>query len=141
MPDRFECGTVNTMGIMGLGAGIRYITARGIETIRRHGMRLWHQIHAELSKMPSIELYNSFGIEYQLPVLSFNIKGMHSEDITAQLSEAGFALRGGLHCAPLAHEKMGTLNRGAARISIGAFNTSAEAALLCRAIEKIAVYA
>jgi cysteine desulfurase family protein len=139
MPDRFECGTVNTAGIMGLGAGIRYIAERGIETIRRHEMSLWHEIHRRLSKMPNVELYDPLqgNVDNQLPVLAFNIKGMHSEDVTAKLSDAGFALRGGLHCSPLAHEKMGTLERGAARISIGIFNTESHAAALCHAIKKL----
>ena len=139
MPEKFESGTVNAMGIIGLGAGIRYIKSKGLPDIYKHEMTLGQIIYRRLQSMPAIELYTDFESETQLPVLSFNIAGMHSEDVAAKLSDKGFALRGGLHCAPFAHRKMGTLERGAARISIGIFNTTEQAMALCNEIKRIAV--
>lgn len=139
MPERLESGTVNTMGIIGLKAGISYVIEKGIDTIYNHGMKIGGLIHERLAHTKNIILYtNGFIHGKHLPVISFNIDGMSSEDTVSRLSDMGFALRGGLHCAPLAHKKMGTLQAGAVRISIGAFNTSEEAVKLCAAIGDIA---
>ena len=60
------------------------------------------------------------------------------EETAARLAEMGFALRGGLHCAPLAHRKMGTLDRGTVRAGIGYFNTGEQVDALAGAVEKLA---
>ncbi|MGI6404285.1 MAG: aminotransferase class V-fold PLP-dependent enzyme [Oscillospiraceae bacterium] len=137
MPDRLESGTVNTVGILGLGAGIRFVQEKGTAQIYRHEMGLAKEIFRQLKRIPQIELYTpDFEEGSHLPVLSFNIRGMASEQVTENLSRQGFALRGGLHCAPLAHKKMGTLEQGTVRISVGAFNTKEQALKLCDAIKK-----
>ena len=138
MPERLESGTINTMGIIGLGAAMKYIKRKGCCNIYKHEITLARMIYRKLKRMPNIELYTDFEAGSQLPVLSFNIKGQHSEEVAAALSDRGFALRGGLHCAPFAHRRMGTLERGAARISVGAFNTQEQTDLLCREIRKLA---
>ena len=138
MPERFESGTLNTMGIIGLGAGLDYIKGKGLPNIYKHEMSIANMIYSQLKKMPLIELYGNFESTTQLPVLSFNMRGLHSEELAEKLSNKGFALRGGLHCAPFAHRKMGTLERGAARISVGIFNTTEQAASLCNEIKRIA---
>ena len=138
MPERFESGTLNTMGIIGLGAGLDYIKSKGLPNIYKHEMSIANMIYGRLKKMPLIELYGNFESTTQLPVLSFNMRGLHSEELAEKLSNKGFALRGGLHCAPFAHRKMGTLERGAARISLGIFNTTEQAASLCNEIKRIA---
>ena len=138
MPERLESGTVNTMGIIGLNAGINYVCQKGIDRIYSHEMRLSEIIYAGLSANKNIELYTkAFEKGIYLPVISFNIKGEASEEVASKLSDMGFALRGGLHCSPLAHKKMGTTDTGAVRISVGAFNTAAQVNELCRAIERI----
>lgn len=137
MPDRLESGTLNTIGILGLGAGIRFVRERGPAQIYRHEMRIAKEILHHLKRMPQIVLYTpDFDEGSHLPVLSFNIRGMSSEQVIEALSRQGFALRGGLHCAPLAHKKMGTLEQGTVRISVGAFNTREQALMLCEAIKK-----
>lgn len=138
MPDRFESGTINTVGIIGLETGISYVMNKGLDTIYHHEMRVISEIHRRLSEMGHVLLYTPMPkLGSSLPVLSFNIIGLNSEETVSMLNDAGFALRGGLHCAPLAHEKMGTLETGTARISVGAFNTMKQAAELCAAIKKI----
>ncbi len=137
MPDRLESGTVNTVGILGLGAGIAFVQEKGTANLYRHEMRLAQEIFQQLKKLPQVIFYTpDFAEGSHLPVLSFNIRGMASEEVTDALSRQGFALRGGLHCAPLAHRKMGTLEQGAVRISVGAFNTRDQALKLCDAIKK-----
>ena len=83
-----------------------------------------------LEKIDGVILYN----RPQLPVLSFGIEGMSGEAVTEALAQKGFALRGGFHCSPLAHQTMGTYESGTARIGIGAFNTREQAAALLRAV-------
>ena len=72
------------------------------------------------------------------PVLSFQVGSQTGEETAARLAEMGFALRGGLHCAPLAHRKMGTLDRGTVRAGIGYFNTGEQVDALAGAVEKLA---
>lgn len=139
MPDRLEAGTANTLGIIGIGAGIDFIRKRGMETIRRHEMAIGREIFRQLEAIPQVELYTPSFVEGRnVPVISFNVQGIPSEELTARLSDMGFALRGGLHCSPLAHRKMETLETGTARISIGCTNTMEQAGALCRAIRRIA---
>ena len=69
-------------------------------------------------------------------VLALNLQGVHSETVAAFLGERGIAVRAGLHCAPLTHKKLGTLDQGAVRASLGYFNSAAQAESLCRAMEE-----
>lgn len=139
MPERLESGTVNTSGIIGLGAGVSYVREKGIERIYGESMRIGRVIYEGLSSISGVTLYTrGFENGRHLPVISFNIDGMVSEDVTGELSEKGFATRGGLHCAPLAHSKMGTFEFGAVRISVGSFNTAAQAKKLLSAINGLA---
>lgn len=139
VPDRLECGTVNTAGILGLRAGIDFVRERGVRRIHKQEMRVAGSIYRRLSEIKGVRLYTpDFTEEHNVPVISFNVEGMFSEDLTEHLSQRGFALRGGLHCSPLAHQKMGTMETGTARISVGVMNTSEEGRALCDAVARIA---
>jgi len=128
MPERLESGTVNTAGIIGLRAGIEHIRKKGMARIYKNSMIIGRMIYDGLKGIKGVKLYTKgFEEGRHLPVISFNIDGIMSEDVTAKLSDEGFATRGGLHCAPLAHQKMGTLEAGAVRVSIGDFNTRQQA--------------
>lgn len=137
MPDRLESGTVNTVGIIGLQEGIGFVQDRGLDNLYRHELQVAQVIYDRLRQINGVQLYTPLVPGKSLPVISFNVKGKSSEETASLLSEEGFALRGGLHCAPLAHKKMGTIDKGTARISIGAFNTEEEGRMLCGAVEKI----
>lgn len=141
MPDRLESGTVNTVGILGLGAGISYVRAKTCKAVYAQEMTIALDIFRRLKETKGVALYTpDFAMGTHLPVLSFNINGLTSEETTDKLSGMGFALRGGLHCAPLAHKKMNTLDFGTARISVGAFNTMEQGRRLCDAIKKTCRY-
>ena len=71
------------------------------------------------------------------PVLLFNIEGMDCEDVTERLARKGICVRGGVHCAPLAHRALGTLN-GGVRVSLGKQNTAEEVKIFCREIAAMA---
>lgn len=138
MPDRFESGTVNAPGIAGLHAGVRFARARGHDAYVKE-MRLARMLYDGLHRIPGIRLYTPrpFNDGY-VPVVSFNIGERSSVEVTAKLDKLGFALRGGLHCAPAAHIAFGTLEQGMIRASIGAFNTPEHVAALLSAVKKIA---
>ena len=88
--------------------------------------------------MPEIKLYTPRpDAEFTLPVLSFNIDGLSSEETALRLSKRGIAVRAGLHCAPLAHESMGTLDTGAVRISPSVFTSGADIDRLIFALKRI----
>lgn len=127
-PDRLESGTLNIPGICGMGAGIRFIRHHGIHKIYQHEMRLIRKLYHEISAIPGVELYTNDPERIpSAPVLSFNLKNHDSEQVSDYLNKRyGIAVRAGLHCAPLAHQMMGTTDRGTVRIAPSIFTTDKE---------------
>ena len=123
IPDRFESGTLNIPGICALKSGIEFVQAKGIENINKHEMNLIKQIFNSFSMNKSISIYNDYKMK-SVPVLSFVYNGLDSEKTATILSDRfNIATRAGLHCSPLAHKSMGTLNTGTVRISPSIFTT------------------
>ncbi len=121
-PDKFESGTLNFPGIAGMYEGLRFVKSKGISRIFEHELRLLSILYQRLSKNPKIVLYTPFPKpESFVPVLSFNVKDKHSEQVSEYLQKNGIAVRAGLHCAPSAHEAFGTIDSGTVRISPSAF--------------------
>ncbi len=137
LPDALESGTSNLPGAAGLGAGLHHVVKTGVDNIYAREMKIISLIYECLCECPKVELYVRPVFGRTVPVLSFNLEGMTGEQTAAKLNQMGFALRGGLQCAPLAHRKFGTLERGTARISIGCYNTMEEAMCLCHAIKNV----
>lgn len=139
-PDRYESGTPNVSGIIGLYRGLEFVSKTGIENIKKHETELMRYLQINLEKLNNIELYTDFFNKNQKlsPILSFNISGLHSEETANLLSEQGIAVRAGLHCAPLAHKKMGTLDTGTVRICPSAFTKKSHIDFLIKSIIKIA---
>lgn len=138
MPEQAESGTQNLPGIAGLRAGLEFIRRKGIDTIFTHEMRLVQQLYDGLSRITGVKLYTVRPEQaYFVPVLSFNLEGMSSEQVAAKLDEKGFAVRPGLHCAPAAHQFMDTTQQGAVRVAPSAFNYKNEIETFLMAIRKI----
>lgn len=139
LPDRFESGTINTPGAIALGAGVDFVMKRTAERILSHEMWLCRWFCGQLRRYPGIRVYSDIDEEPEkyAPVVSFNIDGIPSAEASSELSRLGFCLRGGLHCAPLAHKKLGTLESGTVRFSPSVFNTREDAEGLLRAIRKL----
>ncbi len=138
-PERFESGTPNVHGIAGLKAGIDFVQRIKRENILFHEKRIIRYIYNRIADEKNIILYTDFSDGFSLsPVLSFNIKSMQSEEVSALLAEKGICVRGGLHCAPLTHKKFGTLTTGTVRITPSWFSTEKEADFLVNCIKKIA---
>ncbi len=114
LPDALEAGTVNVPGIAGLGAGIAYLQKVGIDKIFRTEQRQTRRLVKELQSFN----VNVFSGANQAGTVSF-VPAMDGEEMAFKLSEAGIAVRAGLHCAPLAHDSAGTLDTGTVRVSFG----------------------
>lgn len=142
LPDRFESGTINTAGAIALGAGVEYVRKITPERILSHELSLCERFCVGAGKIGSVRLYNEILPESRklfAPVVSFNIEGMDSAQGSSVLGERGFCLRGGLHCAPLAHKKIGTLETGTIRFSPGAFSTPQEVDMLLQELKRIKI--
>lgn len=136
-PDRLEAGTKNTLGIIGLKAGMKYILNRGIESIQTHCLNLRSRFVDGLGKIPGIQIYNP-GTEQILPIVSLNYNDMISSDMAEILDrDYGIMIRVGLHCSPQAHKTIGTFPEGTARFSFSSFNTPEEIDFAINSIEKI----
>jgi selenocysteine lyase/cysteine desulfurase len=137
MPDRLESGTLNTVGILTLEAGIRFINKTGIGCIWNHETALCNLLISGISCLDGIRIYRDERISAYLPIVLFNIDGLTSNETANLLSDMGFALRGGLHCAGLAHTVIGTIPDGGVRFSPSVFNTENEVKALINAICQI----
>lgn len=138
-PDRFESGTLNSVGICGLGAGLKFIQDTGLDKIIAHEKKLVDVLISGLSGIPGLILYFAPDREKQAPVISFNIQGYDPGEVATILDQAfDIKVRSGLHCAPAAHKTLGTYPKGTVRISPGYFNTETEIEQVIQAINKIA---
>lgn len=138
IPDRFESGTHNTPGIAGLCAGINFIKELGIANIRKHEQELAQYFRDGLKGIKQIKVYGTQDIYKQAPVVSINIGEIGSSEVSYILDQTfDIATRSGLHCAPIAHKTLGTLEQGTVRFSFGYFNTREEIEKTIAAIEQI----
>ncbi|MBQ9354618.1 MAG: aminotransferase class V-fold PLP-dependent enzyme [Clostridia bacterium] len=118
LPEGFESGTVSVPNIMGIGAGIDYVNKIGREKIYAKEMQIINEFYDYLSKNDKVILYTPRPkIGEFAPVLSFNVSGKSSEEVAEFLDKNGIAVRGGFHCSLCAHEKLGTADVGAVRLS------------------------
>ncbi len=125
LPDRFESGTGNLSGVVGMSNGVNFVRSRGQLNLYNREMQLIQRAYKALSKLDKVILYTEYpDMDYYVPVLSFNIKDMDSETVSQILSSRfNIATRAGLHCAPLAHTTKGTLDIGTVRVVPSAFTT------------------
>ncbi len=133
-PERLEAGTQNLPAIASLGAGLDFIARHGREAIAERERRLAQAVYDELCDVEHINVYG----RPQSGTLLLNIEGMASQEVAMRLDEAGIGVRAGLHCAPDAHQKLGTAPDGGVRISFGAFNGWDSAEKFEKELKKIA---
>lgn len=138
-PERLESGTLNVPGICGLKAGVDYIKKLGLDYVLQKESELAAYTFDGLSNIKGVELYskNCYPL-YIAPVISFNVKNLHSERVAELLNVGGIAVRGGYHCAGLSHKYMGTQQKGTVRVSPSFFNTKKDINILLNLTEKIA---
>lgn len=133
LPERLESGTVNIGGIAGIGAGLDFVRGQGRERIYRHEMDLLQHAYDELSRCEGVTLYaKKPQLGQSASVLSLNIDGVSSEEVASWLDNMGVAVRAGLHCAPMAHRRFGTVSSGTVRIAPSAFTTISDIKTVCK---------
>jgi len=138
MPDYLEAGTLNTPGIIGLGAGIKFIQNEGLENIHQQEMNLLKKLIDGLTSLAAFKVYGKKDTNNRTAVTAFNLEGCSSNQLAFKLQhDYDIQLRAGLHCAPLLHKFLGTDDLGLLRISPGYFNTEAEVNELLNILEKI----
>ena len=139
MPDILEAGTPNTHGLVGLTAGIDFISGIGLSAIMEKERALTARFLDGLAKVPAITLYGPSEAAERLPVVAINLGGLPSEELALRLWEGwAIATRPGSHCAPLAHQRFCTEGRGMVRFSFGWFNDEAEIDRALDALKQIA---
>lgn len=131
-PERYEVGTLSTPAIAGLCEGVRFVRERGIAAIAAEEARLGKLLYDRLSCIGKVEIYAPY---HSGGILLFGVKGRDSEELASSLDACGVCVRAGLHCAPLAHQTLGTQSRGGVRVSLGAFNTRDDVDGFCRALK------
>lgn len=127
MPDLLESGTLNTPGIVGLGCGIEFISCFGLDNIKNYRYMLVNRLHEGVRELKGVKIYSKNEFDNNSGILAMNFEGIDSTEVSYALDKAfGIATRAGLHCAPVAHETLGTLQSGIVRFSVGCFNTMEE---------------
>ncbi|MBQ8577557.1 MAG: aminotransferase class V-fold PLP-dependent enzyme [Clostridia bacterium] len=135
LPEALEAGTLAAPIIAGLDAGIRYLSAVGLDTVRGETHRLYERMREMLLSLDGVTLYQS-----ALPrgtALSFGVRGMSCMRVSEALGRDGICTRAGFHCAPFAHRAFGTENDGTVRVSVGWGNTMRDAEIFYRAMKRI----
>ncbi len=127
MPDKFESGTPNGIGLAGLAAGIRFVLDTGVAAIREKEARFARRFLDGAAGILGVTLYGPHDTREHTAIVSFNIRGVSSSDVASALDEEfNIMCRPGLQCAPSAHRTIGTFPQGTVRFSFGFFNTESE---------------
>jgi selenocysteine lyase/cysteine desulfurase len=139
MPDKYESGTPNSIGLAGLGAGVRFVLAEGVEAIRSKEGGLTERFLKGLASLKDITVYGPPDAASRTAAVSFNIAGVSPSEVALELDERfGILCRPGLHCAPAAHRTIGTFSQGTIRFGFGYFNTEEEISFAMEAIRSLA---
>ena len=133
LPNKFEAGTQNVEGVVGLGAAIDYINQVGYDNIEKIEKEVVSYARQELSKLDYLDLYMSPNEENHSSVISFNIKGVHPHDVASMLDFKGVCVRSGNHCAQPLLRYMGI--DSTCRASFSIYNTKEDVDRLVDAIK------
>ena len=133
LPNKFEAGTQNVEGVVGLGAAIDYINKVGYDNIEKTEKEVVSYARQELSKLDYLDLYMSPNEENHSSVISFNIKGIHPHDVASMLDFKGVCVRSGNHCAQPLLRYMGI--DSTCRASFSIYNTKEDVDRLVDAIK------
>ncbi len=139
LPDRFESGTLNVPAIAALDVGMNFIDTVGRERLEAHEFSLIRRAYDAFAAMPECRLYTARPeAGSHVPLLSFNINGIPSDEAAVLLGERDIAVRAGLHCAGDAHRAIGTQSGGTVRICPSVFTSNEEIDALVGAVKDIA---
>ena len=140
LPDKHESGTMNIVGLAGLGAGVRFVLSECVSTIREKEKKLTKKLMDGLADIDNVTVYGRMDVDRQVGLVSFNINGLMPSEVGFQLDEKyEIMCRVGLHCAPAAHKTIGTFPTGTIRLSISHFTTEEEVQETMKAVAEIDV--
>ena len=138
LPDKFESGTLNIPGIIGLYEGIKFIEKEGLNTIYEHNSYLRSYLINEISNINNFNIYGDLDPANGTSCVSITHNNLDVSELSYILdSDFGISNRSGLHCAPLAHQTIGTYPNGTVRLSLGYFNTLDEIKYTVDSLNKI----
>ena len=138
MPDAFESGTLNLPGIIGLNEGLAYIESQGMENIHNHELVLTQSFLEGLQSIDVVNIVGKQNIQDRTAVVSITIDGMDPANIAYELESTYHIMtRVGLHCAPRAHQTLGTYPEGTVRFSFGYANTHEDVVSALSALHRI----
>ena len=139
MPTRLEAGTLNMHGIAGLHAALVHLREVGMEAVRQKETALAKRFYDGVANVPGVTVYGDFSCGERAPIVALNIGDYDSGAVAdALLTEYGIQTRSGGHCAPLAHQALGTVRQGAVRFSFNWFNTEDEVDAAVGAVRELA---
>ncbi len=139
-PYRMEAGTLNTVGVAGIYAGVKWVQREGMEKVHNRELALWDKLRRGFQEIDGVTTYCADNTENQNAVLSINIEGWVAGDAGTMLDvDYDIAARTGLQCAPLVHVQLGTDKiHGTVRFSVGPFNTEEHIDKAIEAVREIA---
>ena len=133
-PEAYESGTLNMPAIWALKAGIEFLIQNG-RLMKKQEETLLQRLVVGMKTIDSLKVYN---LDYtREPILCFNVQGRQSSEVVELLDKEGICARGGIHCAILAHQAIGTDAIGAVRVSLNAFNTESEVDFILNVLDGI----
>ena len=135
LPWRFEAGTPNVAGAVGLAEAAEYLMKIGMQNIRQHEKQLTMEIMKRLDEIDKVEYYGPKNIEIRGGIVPFNIKGLHHHTVARALDMFGIAVRSGMHCAHPLHYRLGL--KGTVRASLYIYNTKEEIEYFAEALTTI----
>ena len=136
LPWKFEAGTPNIVGGVGLAEAVRYLERIGMDEVRRHEVELTRYALKRLRELNGVEVYGPSKVEKRGGVIAFNLRGLDPHSVAALLDERGIAVRSGFHCAQPLHEYLG-LVEGTVRASFYIYNTREDVDALINALGEI----
>lgn len=137
LPERFECGTLNSIGIAGLNAALKWIRSQGPNTLLEKELQYRHRLIELLSEYSFINIVGNNNTCSFTGIVSCTIKGLSSDSAGDVFSSQDISVRTGLQCAPLAHKTLNTFPEGTIRFSVNSFNTETDFEKLEKALEYI----
>jgi selenocysteine lyase/cysteine desulfurase len=141
MPDKYESGSHNAIGIIGLSEGVRWVLEQTVQSLHEREMDLVRVFLDGASNVEGLSYYGPQGVKHRLGVFSVRIEGFDPHELSAVLeSTYGILTRPGIHCAPLAHQALGTAELGGTtRLSFGPFLTKQDVKYATDALAEIAM--
>ena len=140
MPDKFEPGSHNAIGLAGLSAAVAWVADRTVSSLHEHDLDLCRTFLDGITDIDGLKLHGPPGVRHRVGVFSVTLDGYDPHELSSILeSEFGLLTRSGIHCAPLVHEAMGTAaGGGATRFSFGPFVSKQDVKFATDALSEIA---